>query len=267
LRAGGSIDWNNAVIGTVLDAASAIGSMRFGTLTSGSIVLEAANGLVISSLKVRDSVDLAATDISVGGEQTPGSGVPLRMNVTGTGGTLGKTASIAIASPLGLDVGVLRVTDVDLRTSGPHVSIRSGEVPGALYLEAANRQIMMDNRDPTPLTWVDVQLYRAGGKFTLTQDGNRTVTDAYVIVYHGDASVTGFTGIEGDSVERSASQAMKNGQTTPVDGGGKSPNVLFWLGSSPSAFVDANQIPKAVESTVSGPAVNTDGLQRDNEEQ
>ncbi len=122
----------------------------------------------------------------------------------------------------------------------------------------------MNNRNPIPWGWPNVQLYSPSFVFNFTQDGNRTVTDTYVTAFSVGVSVTqtNFGGgpFEGTSFIR---DSLRNGDPVQflVVEGKDSGAPYYILGLPATTQIEAAQLPKPVIPQDEDKApVNLDGL-------
>jgi hypothetical protein len=261
---GGAILANGAVRMSLAD------SITLDQLSGKTIALSAPNDITVNFVRVVKELDLAANSINVTGAQIPSvPSIPLLMNITGFNGGVATSANITI-DPQSIIVDQLRAADVNFIADAPSVTILNGYVPGQLMLTTPAENILVNNRSPAPSAWASLQLYQPGGVFTLSQNGNASVTDSYVVFYSGGTSSTVTTYAQGhaccdlftgSSLIRNVPTDMQGTETLDSWIAQKSGTETFYLLGLPGgARVDAQQFSNPVETIGSGPAVNIDGL-------
>ncbi|MCK1476877.1 leukotoxin LktA family filamentous adhesin [Bradyrhizobium sp. 197] len=260
---GGSISANGD---THFDVA---GGVSFDRISGNVIKLISSGDLTINWVSVVKELDLAADTINVKGEQVRSNpSVPLIMNITGYNGGTAKYANISI-DPDTIIVNQFKVVDANFLTDAHSVTILNGYVPGQLMLTTATQQVLLDNRSPAPTNGPSLQLYQPGGVFTMSQVGNASVSNAYVVFYTGDvsATVTNYGSTHTCCNDFTGASMVRN---IPVDGEGKESietwlakkggGTFYLLGLSGQARLDALLTPRPIETVGSGPAVNIEGL-------
>jgi len=245
------------------------GSVSFDRIVGEVVKMTSSGDLTINWVSVSKELNLAADTITVRGEQIHSSpDTPLVVNVTGYNGGVAKSVNIWI-DPDTVVFNQFRVVDATVFTDARAVTILNGYVPGQLTLTMANQQVLLNNRSLAPSNWPTLQLYQPDGVFTLSQIGNVTTTNAYVVRYTGDISATvtnygpGHTccyTFTGASMERSIPPDGEGRETIESWIAKKDGGSFYLLGLSGQARLDALLAPRPVETIGSGPAVNTEGL-------
>jgi len=244
-------------------------SIALDHVRAGTLGLSTPHNLTVTLAQVVRELDLAADIITVTAQQIPSvPPVPLHMNVTGFQGGTATTANVTV-DPQSLIIDQFRVTDSTVSTDAPLVQIVSGYVPGQMMLTTPTENVLLDNRSPAPSPWPSIQLYQPGGVFTLTQNVNQSYVDTYVVFYTGDISstVSTYSGTHACCADFSGSSFLRNipsdlaGFDTNTDSSGKNgPAGFYLLGVSASAWIDAIQAGRPVQTIGDGPAVNIEGL-------
>ncbi|PJG56131.1 leukotoxin LktA family filamentous adhesin [Bradyrhizobium forestalis] len=245
------------------------GSVSFDRISGNVVKMRSSGDLTINWVSVVSELDLAADTINVRGEQIRSNpAIPLILNITGYNGGVAKSANVWI-DPDSIIVNQFRVVDANFWTDAHAVSILNGYVPGQLMLTTATQQVLLNNRTLAPSNWPTLQLYQPGGVFTMSQVGNASVSNAYVVFYTGDVSATVtnygpshtccnvFTGasmMRNIAVDGEGRESIEN-WLAKKDGG-----TFYLLGLSGQARLDALLTPRPVEAIGSGPAVNIEGL-------
>lgn len=237
------------------------GALSIDHLLAKTLTLNTQGDLTINEIDIIKSVTLGGKTITANIVQVPGSPPPLQVNLTGPNGGIAQNIAVNINAPGGTDFGNLFATDAQIATNGSHVGIANGVVPGKMVLTMPGQNIVLDNRSPVPTLGPTVQIYGPGVPFVLAQNGNATVTNNFVVSYGDLAQVTALNVFQGMSFVRDFPRDMRDGDPFNLQPTAKSATTFYILGISPSFMLDANAIPKPVESLVSGPAVNLDGLQ------
>ncbi len=271
-----------------IDLRSDLGAIRGGSITAngdthfnsaGPITLDRISGntvklsspgdLTIGFVSAVRELDLAADTINVAGKQirsTPP--IPLIMNVTGYNGGTATSANISLDAD-SVIVNQFKVVDANFLTDAHAIAIVNGYVPGRLVLTTATEQVLLNNRSPAPVNWPTLQLYQPGGVFTLTQIGNASISNAYVVFYTGDisATVTNFgpthtccNDFTGASMMRNVSVDGESGESIDTWLAQRGAGTFHLLGLSGHARLEALLTPRPVETIGSGPAVNIEGL-------
>jgi hypothetical protein len=125
---------------------------------------------------------------------------------------------------------------------------------------------------PAPSSCCTLQLYQPNGLFTLTQNGNANITNAWVVGYSGNIASTvidysghssqdccgSFTGssFERDIPADQQSNDIYNQWLAQKD----NPQSFYLLGLTGDWRINASQLQQAVQTIGDGPAVNVQGL-------
>lgn len=237
------------------------GALSIDHLLAKTLTLNSPGDLTIGELDIIKSVTLGGKTITANIVQVPGSPPPLQVNLTGPNGGIAQNVAVNINAPGGTNFGSLFAVDAVIATNGSHIDIANGFVPGQMVLTMPGQNILLNNRSPVPTLGPTVQLYGPNVPFTLAQDGNATVTSGFIVSYGDLAQVTALSMFQGMSFVRDFPRDMRGGDPFNVQPGAKTGTTFYVLGISPSFMLDAYAIPTPVESLVSGPAVNLDGLQ------
>ncbi len=237
------------------------GALSIDHLLAKTLTLNTLGDLTIGEIDIIKSVTLGGKTITANIVQVPGSPPPLQVNLTGPNGGIAQNVAVNINAPGGTNFGSLFAVDAMIATNGSHVDIANGFVPGQMVLTMPGQNIVLNNRSPVPTLGPTVQLYGPNVPFTLTQDGNATVTNGFIVSYGDLAQVTALSVFQGMSFVRDFPRDMRDGDPFNFQPTAKTGTTFYILGISPSFMLDAYAIPKPVESLVSGPAVNLDGLQ------
>ncbi|MCP3442992.1 leukotoxin LktA family filamentous adhesin [Bradyrhizobium sp. CCGUVB14] len=246
------------------------GGVSFDRITGEVVKMTSSGDLTINWVSVVKELDLAADTITVRGEQIRSNPpVPLILNITGYNGGVATSANVTI-DPDSIIINQLKVVDANILTDAHSVTVLNGYVPGQLTLTTASEQVLLNNRTLAPSNWPTLQLYQPGGVFTLSQVGNATVTNAYVVSYTGDisATVTNYGSNHACCSDYTGASMARN---IAVDGEGhesidtwlarkSGAGTFYQLGLSGHARLDALLSPRPVETIGSGPAVNVEGL-------
>lgn len=236
------------------------GRLQVEDLSGDEVNFSTPGDLIIGEIDVANSLTLGGRTIQANIVQVPGSPSPLNLNLTGPNGGVAQSIMVTIDAP-STEIGNLFAIDALIATTGQHLGIRNGFVTGRMVLNMPGQNIVLDNRSPAPLLGPTVQLYGPGVPFTLEQSGNTTITSDFAVTYGVLANVTALNVFQGMSFVRDFPRSMLNGDPFAQPPLGKAGTAFDILGISPSFMLDADAIPKPVESAVSGPAVNLDGLQ------
>jgi hypothetical protein len=123
----------------------------------------------------------------------------------------------------------------------------------------------MNNRSPAPKLSATIQLYQEDFSFHLTQNGNRTGTNARIILYTGGALSNGDSSSLGSSLIRDVPLAARSFDPVqpPTDNstGQATAQGPYVLGFPPSFIFNNFQPPAPITNGGTGAAVNTAALQ------
>lgn len=189
LAAGGSVKGNDLEVG---------GELRFDFGGSDPLHLKKVAGIklnlqsggpvVIDQVDVSNSATFQTPETVVGKLNYTGSGV-LGLSVTGYRNGIASNANFDINALSGVNIDKLYLVDGRFTSNGANYDIADGNVQGSLQWQTPWRLVWMNNRRQTPVNGNDVQLYVPNYQFAMTQTGNRTITNSYIVQYGSGSEV------------------------------------------------------------------------------
>ena len=231
--------------------------------TTGTFIVDNASGidvdlnspgdLIVGTINAEKSAKLSGNVIT-GNIVHTGTGGPLEIEVTGPNGGMAQNVTLNINAP-STEVGNFFATDAKVTTTGSHFGIDNGFVSGKLVLTVAGQTIVLDNRSPVPNSGANVQMYGPGQNFYLDQNGRSTYTSIFIVSYDEQAAPTALSLYPGGSFIRDFPRDSHLGEIFDIQSAGKG-STFYIIGVSPAFMLDAAVLPKAVDKTGEGLAVN-----------
>jgi hypothetical protein len=237
--------------------------VTFNTVQGNSVLLSAPQNITVGLLSAFRSITLAADTIDVVARQLPSTPpVPLHVTISGYNGGVATSANLNIDPPQVI-IDQYHVVDSVLVVDSPNIAIVDGYVPGQMALSTPAGQILLNNRTPAPTAGANLQLYRPGGAFSMSQIGNANYSDTQVVWYDTTIAsvITNYGGGDfgGTSFVRDSLKDMQNsGSFDPLNTERGGLAALYLLG--PQGLGLRDRLIKPIEVLGSGPAVNLEGL-------
>ncbi len=158
---------------------SRAGSILGATLTTRDAFVSANGDIQLDAAYIGDRINLAANNITANITQTS-TGQPLYSELTGyQGGVANRITVDADASQTWM-IDRLSAVQAALATTASRADIQSGHIEQTMSLDTADAHVRM-NQHSALLVPADVQLMQPSYDFTLDQNGNHTLTNAFVI--------------------------------------------------------------------------------------
>lgn len=177
LTARGDVTVDAGVAGAGFSIESTGGDVLASTLAADRISLGAAGRIRGDSLTPGSLLQLAGSDVAA---RVDGSAGPVTGSVTGFGGALAGHVDLWLANPWGFQF-------TDFLTNTGSVTVPVGPfgvdrfvVANRLRVDNPQTRVLVDQRDKS-FQPADAQLYTGGEGFAMRLDGNRVVTDAFVV--------------------------------------------------------------------------------------
>ncbi|KRE24488.1 hypothetical protein ASE66_04460 [Bosea sp. Root483D1] len=128
-----------------------------------------------------DSIVILGTRIAADIVQLPGgAGLPLMLDIAGLRERTAQNVDLRIDTDR-FQMGRFESVDGVLTTTSNEFSIAEAFVPGALRVTTPIMTILANNRSLAPVAGYDVQIYARDRGFSLTVNGNRLATSAFII--------------------------------------------------------------------------------------
>ncbi len=189
-RGTGTQHWNaggDIAFGEVQGASAVHMDARGGTLQGALLeapeaYLAARDRIGLDMARIDSRLDLASADILADVVQTGTGTDPISMVLTGYEGGVARRVELSVDARDAWIMDRLAAVQAELDTTVAKVDIVDGRIEQQMRLTTPVTRTWMHNQDPT-LRDVDLQMTEPGMNFMLSQRGNHTFTDAYVVRY------------------------------------------------------------------------------------
>ncbi|WID96648.1 leukotoxin LktA family filamentous adhesin [Bosea vestrisii] len=183
-----------SIVGARVVASDAL-VLQAGRSGYGSITIEtgAARSTNASADEVKlgrfgagDSIVILGTRIAADIVQLPtGAGLPLMLDIAGFRERTAQSVDLRIDTDR-FRIGRFESVDGMLTTTSNDFAIAEAFVPGALRVQTPIMTILANNRSLAPVPGYDVQLYQRDRGFSLTVNGKRLATSAFIVGLDSD---------------------------------------------------------------------------------
>lgn len=164
----------------LLAGPSGQGSIAIGTGAARS-TNASADEIRLGRFGAGDSITILGTRIAADIVQLPGgAGLPLVLDIGGLRERTAENVDLRIDTER-FQIGRFESVDGVLTTTSNEFSIAQAFVPGALRVTTPIMTILANNRSLAPVAGYDVQLYPRDRGFSLTVNGKRLATSAFII--------------------------------------------------------------------------------------
>ncbi|HEV7328999.1 MAG TPA: leukotoxin LktA family filamentous adhesin [Bosea sp. (in: a-proteobacteria)] len=166
---------------TLLAGRSGQGSIAIDIGAARSTNANAADAVRFGRFGAGDSITILGTRIAADIVQLPGgAGLPLMLDIGGSRERTAQSVDLRIDTER-FQIGRFESVDGVLTTTSNEFSIAEAFVPGALRVTTPIMTILANNRSLAPVPGYDVQLYARDRGFSLTVNGKRLATNAFII--------------------------------------------------------------------------------------
>jgi hypothetical protein len=166
---------------TLLAGRSGQGSIAIDIGAARSTNANAADTVRLGRFGAGDSITILGTRIAADIVQLPGgAGLPLMLDIGGSRERTAESVDLRIDTER-FQIGRFESVDGVLTTTSNEFSIAEAFVPGALRVTTPIMTILANNRSLAPVPGFDVQLYPRDRGFSLTVNGNRLATSAFIV--------------------------------------------------------------------------------------
>lgn len=179
--AAGQVNFTSLTAPSSITLLSRAGNIFGASLTTLDAFISASGSIDLDAAYIGDRINLAATDITANITQTS-SGQPLYSSLTGYQGGVAQRITVDASAAQDWMIDRLAAVQAALASTGPNVDIQSGHIEQIMSLDTADAHVRM-NQHSAQLVPANVQLMQPGYDFALDQDGNHTLTNAFVIRY------------------------------------------------------------------------------------
>ena len=244
---------------------AAAGTTYLNGLSGAVVSLATPGSLTVNDLTVIAGIDLAATNVVVGAlHQASGAPGELALELTGFQGSVGHSAALTIDAPNGIYIPRLAETTVNIGTNAQQITIADALLTGTMRITTATSNLWFNDVSSQPVLGNDVQFFRLGDEFYLSQNGISTTTNATVVSYGSNAIIhEDVNGIifNGASLVRDIDRQGRVGDDNlmpALDDGDDSGSTLWHF---PVLAYERHlaALRKQVLTPLSGPAVNMEG--------
>ncbi|RXT36005.1 hypothetical protein B5U99_17715 [Bosea sp. Tri-54] len=171
--------------------------LQAGRSGHGSIAIEtgaarsasaAADEVKLGRFGAGDSIVILGTRIAADIVQLPGgAGLPLKLDIAGLRERTAQTVDLRIDTDR-FRIGRFESIDGMLTTTSNDFAIAEAFVPGALRVATPIMTILANNRSLAPVPGYDVQLYQRDRGFSLSVNGKRLATSAFIVGLDSDVA-------------------------------------------------------------------------------
>ena len=182
IDAGGAIAFGDVAGADAIRMEASGGGIDGRLLSAPQADLSARDHIGLDLARIDSRLNLAATDIRGTVEQTGSGSDPIEMVLTGYRDGVARKITLSVDARDAWVMNRLAAMEAVLDTSVAKVDIEEGHIGETMSLTTPVTRTWMHNQDPA-LRPTDVQLIQPGLDFMLSQRGNHTFTDAFVVRY------------------------------------------------------------------------------------
>ncbi|MDE1954349.1 MAG: hypothetical protein KGJ03_01390 [Betaproteobacteria bacterium] len=205
-------------------SASAQGSIEFGALSiQGPLSLSSDTALNLPVITIGSGSSFAAPTIDIAGiVPAVGTSVPFELDLGGPQGSVGLSASVSIDTTLPVVIGSLREGRANIVSNSPDFRILNGYILQQMLLSLPDQTLDLNSLSPRPAGPQVVSIFNPGLSFQLTQLGNLTITNAFLVNNTSSSQLDYLVGqgmIQNQNFVDDFVRGLRNGDTDPLAGG------------------------------------------------
>ena len=182
IDAGGSIAYASVAGADAIHMEASGGDIDGQLLSAPEAFLSARDQIGLDLARIDSRLNLAASDVRGVVEQTGSGDEPIEMVLTGYRDGVAQRIMLTVDARDAWVMNRLAAMQAELESSVAKVDIEDGRIGETMSLTTPVTRTWMHNQDPA-LRAYDVQLIQPGLDFMLSQRGNLTFTDAFVVRY------------------------------------------------------------------------------------